>query len=139
MFCQPWSPICPPPSPRHGSPTELKPGGGQAELITPRAQPVSGVEASTAMPRQGEFIHSPIAAEWNSQLLQTRKPLQTVWEAPEVDPTHTEHPGKGAGHKPASCCVWLPPRPAGAAARNTERVDRTAVSSRDGKAEPIAC
>ena len=73
VFCQPWSPICPPPSPRHGSPTVLKPVGRQAELMAPRAQSVSGMEASPAMPRQGEFIHSPIAAKWSSQLLQTRK------------------------------------------------------------------
>ena len=68
-----WSPICPPPSPRHGSPTVLKPGSRQAELMAPRGQSVSGMEASPAMPRQGEFIHSPIAAKWSSQLLQTRK------------------------------------------------------------------
>ena len=49
------------------------------------------------------------------------KPLQKTWEVPEADPTHThtQHPGRGADHKPASRWVWLPPRLARVTARNT--------------------
>ena len=48
------------------------------------------------MPRQGEFIHSPIAAKCSSQPLPTRKPVQKIWEMPEMDPPAPPRHGSGS-------------------------------------------